>query len=729
MHTYTAKRLTTAILVALTGMSTIPAEAAETTEDHAAVQHYEAPDITVSAPQRGTSYGIVAREASLEPLGENTDILEAPMNVVAYHPQIFTQSALPTRTFLNAATNNPSVMVGGASTDNNVELQIRGIPFNTHDILLDGVPGMIMMQHQPTNYIGRMEIIAGPNAVISGTGLQQSASGLVNFVPKEAQNHSNLDIAESYSSSRYFTHSMDWGQRFGKDGAWGVRINAESSAGATTMTGEDLRQKDFYINIDHRGKESKSAFLFGYDTANHHGMPEVLRISNADWGTNIAHLPNAKNVVKNFMPRWAWIAHTHRVYLLRHEQQVGTHLNAYLKVGLMDRAWPGYVTAKPYLKNDAGDYTLSIDGSSTMGKTSRRVFMTGLKLDARTGSIEHDITLGYDYLSQHSWSNYAPGTISNLRGNIYTGLTLDPGAPLAPKGQWYVNAKTNNRSIVLADAMTALDGRLKIFAGIRQQTIETRSLQRTSGSETKKYHARATVPTFGILYKLSPRTSVYANYAESIGTVSPPSTAINKGEAMPPVRTKQIEIGAKWDMDTWASTLSLFCIQQPTGITNSQNYFVLDGETESRGIEWNAFGQIAPRLSATGGLMLLDTAYKRTQGGLTDGNRAYGTPCINATMALNWETKAKGLNLYARTHHFGSSYADSRNRIKVPSWTRVDLGASWKTHAFGSPATLNFTVYNLFNKMYWSTTTGKWSDGGLMLNPGRTYMLSAIVSL
>ena len=65
----------------------------------------------------------------------------------------------------------------------------------------------------------------------------------------------------------------------------------------------------------------------------------------------------------------------------------------------------------------------------------------------------------------------------------------------------------------------------------------------------------------------------------------------------------------------------------------------------------------------------------------------------------------------------------------MPAWTRVDLGAQYKTEAFGCPATLNFMVYNVFNKMYWSTTTVKWSENGLMLNPGRTYMLSATVSL
>lgn len=718
------KQLTAAIMTALVAMSTSAYAAEQATMDS-----YELAPVEVEGERAADQGTMTAETASLGALGTG-NVLEAPVNVISYTDETLKKSFVPTRGFLNAATNNPSVVVGGASTDNNVELQIRGIAFNTHDILLDGVPGMIMMQNQPTNYIGRMEIVAGPNAVMSGIGLNQSASGFVNFVPKKAQKKPNLDITTSYASSRYFTHGIDWGQRFGKKQEFGVCINAETYSGSTTMTGEDLRGRDLYINLDHEGAKSKTSFLYGYDTSTHHGMPEVLRISNANWGTNVTHLPSAGSVAKNFMPRWALLSHTHRVYLLQHEQKLGRDVTVYAKAGIMHRDWPGYLTSKPWLQSDAGDYTLSIDGSSTMGKTDRRAFMTGVKYDVSSGILDHTLTLGYDYLSQHSRSNYAPGTKSNMTGNIYQGLITDPGAPLAPEGQWYVGSKANYRSIVFTDSITSKDGRLKVVAGVRHQTIHTRSLSRATGAETKSYEKSANTPTIGALYKLSPRTAVYANYAESLGTVSaPPNTVINKDDVMPPVKTKQYEIGAKWDMGSWASTLSLFRINQPTAIVNDANYYVLDGLTRSQGIEWNVFGRVAPRLNLMGGFMILNAEYERTQGGALDGKRVFGTPQLNATVALDWETKVKGLNVYGRMHHFGSAYADSKNRINVPAWTRFDLGAQYKTEAFGCPMALNFMIYNVFNKMYWSSTDTKWSDGGLMLNPGRTYMLSATISL
>ena len=148
---------------------------------------------------------------------------------------------------------------------------------------------------------------------------------------------------------------------------------------------------------------------------------------------------------------------------------------------------------------------------------------------------------------------------------------------------------------------------------MRHQTIHTRSLSRTTGAETKPYEKSANTPTIGALYKLSPCMAIYANYAETLGTVSsPPNTVVNKNDVMPPVKTKQYELGAKWDMGSWASTLSLFRINQPTAIVNASNYYVMDGLTHSQGIEWNVFGRVAPRLNVMGGFMILNAEYERT---------------------------------------------------------------------------------------------------------------------
>lgn len=464
--------------------------------------------------------------------------------------------------------------------------------------------------------------------------------------------------------------------------------------------------------------------MYGYDHVKHHGMPEVLKISDSVMST-LSGLPSADKVVDNFMPSWSYLSHQRHLYTLSHEQKLNDNVAFYVKGGYQKLTWPGYLDSKPSLLNNAGDYELNISGSKSGSGWQRRVWLSGFKFNFDTGDIKHDVTLGYEYFSQNSESATESGTTSKVEGNIYTGITSDPGAPYAPLNHYAHSASIFNRSIVLADTLTMLDDKLIVTAGLRHQQIHTSSFNTATGARTKDYNKSATSPTFGAVYKLSPVTSVYANYSEGMSTMSVPKGVVNENEVLPPVKTKQYEIGSKWDFGDWGTTLSLFKIKQPVGLTDASNHFAADGETRNQGVEWNIFGKVAPKLSMNGGIMLLDAKYKSTQNGAKDGNRVFGTPKINATMAMNWETPVEGLSLNARALYFGSSYADSKNNIKVPSWTRIDLGAKYDTKIMDNPVTFSLMAYNLTDKKYWSTMTTSYGENALMLNPGRTYILSA----
>ena len=314
---------------------------------------------------------------------------------------------------------------------------------------------------------------------------------------------------------------------------------------------------------------------------------------------------------------------------------------------------------------------------------------------------------------------------SKPEGNIYTGIwKVNDGAPMPSSGPWYISSRKMNRSLILTDTISALDGNLRVILGARRQNIQTKSFN-TSGALTKKYDKTKTSPAVGVLYKLTPTLSVYGNYSEGLTTLSIPSGTKNEKEVLPPVQTKQYEFGLKKDFKDWVTTLSFFHIKQPTGITNTDNYYVLDGETRNRGVEWNISGKVSSNLTLTGGLMLLDAKYKRTQNGANDGHRVHGTPKLNATLALDWDTPVKGLSINGRVVHFGKSYADTGNKVNVSSWTRFDLGATYDTELAKIPTTFSFNAHNLFDRKYWSTATTVWADGMVMLNPGRTYILSA----
>lgn len=67
-----------------------------------------------------------------------------------------------------------------------------------------------------------------------------------------------LNAGLSWSSDSYYTQTVDVGKRFGKDGAWGVRINALNATGGLAVDGTRDYKRDIAVNIDHRAERSKT---------------------------------------------------------------------------------------------------------------------------------------------------------------------------------------------------------------------------------------------------------------------------------------------------------------------------------------------------------------------------------------------------------------------------------------------------------------------------------------
>lgn len=713
------KSLKTAIaLVIATGFCGFSAQAAVTSLDTVYVVGDRYNDSSVlpgGKADRKIHFGIY----------KDMDVMNVPANVSSYTEKTIAQNYLPARAMLNTLTTNPSVLVGGASTNNNVELQIRGMRYNTHDMLLEGIPGMMAMGIIPMNWVERVDVVTGPNVVLSGTGIQKSVSGHINFIPKTAKNTPNFSITETYATHNMKSHAFDWGQRFGNNNRYGVRINGVKYNGVTSFDHETLDGKGFYIHVDQKTKSSTTSLLMGMDHVINRGMPESVNIK-ANWGKGVTKLPDAKKSIENLMPDWSDLSHQRHVYTLSHEQKISDNLMLYAKGGYQSLTWPGYWDAKPTILNDAGDYTLNIT-SDWMSQWVRKGFTTGVIIDTNTANIHHKLHIGYELLS-YCWSDEVckkeNRKSASLKGNMYTGiwekfeqLAGNYGGPFAPA------SSVINQSLIFTDTISTLNNDLQFILGARHQTLHNYGYK--DGKPTPGYKKSSTEPNLAIVYKITPHTSVYGNYSTGLTTINTPKTVENKDEIFPPAATKQYEIGIKHDMGNWITSISLFRVSQPDGLINDKNYYVLNGETRHQGMEWNITGKIADRLTLTGGVMFLDAKYIKTDHGLNEGNRVQGAPKMNIALSLDWDTPIHGLTINSRLLHCGDTFADSENKIKVPSWTRIDLGATYETSIADLPLTLGVNVYNLFNNIYWSSTTTKWGNGNVMLNPGRSYVFTA----
>jgi iron complex outermembrane receptor protein len=144
-----------------------------------------------------------------------------------------------------------------------------------------------------------------------------------------------------------------------------------------------------------------------------------------------------------------------------------------------------------------------------------------------------------------------------------------------------------------------------------------------------------------------------------------------------------------------------------------------DGEQRLRGLEWSMYGMLTKDLSLLGGVTHIKSEQRNT------GKDTFGTPEWRVRIGMDWQTPVQGLKVGGRVIHTGSQWSDSGNRLRMPSWNRLDLNASYATQLGATPVRFNASVENVSDKKYWIGTFG---DGFVMPGAPRTFKLSATVS-
>ena len=132
----------------------------------------------------------------------------------------------------------------------------------------------------------------------------------------------------------------------------------------------------------------------------------------------------------------------------------------------------------------------------------------------------------------------------------------------------------------------------------------------------------------------------------------------------------------KYDGGNLGAGLALFSTDRPRSFVDANNFFTDEGKDRHQGAELTVYGQPTSGVRVLGGLTFLDAEQRKTGAATTDGKRVIGVPRFRSTMGVEWDIPGvQGLSVDGRMVHTGSSYADSANTLRVPSWTRFAGGA------------------------------------------------------
>lgn len=712
----------TAEPVVTTSPTDIQAESsAETSPDQSEFSLKEI-EVTAGRETSSTAYsgGQVDRAANLGVLGDK-DFMDTPFNVTSYTSQTIEDQQADT--LYDVLINDPSVRFTTSAGGTNENYKIRGLDVNYQHIYFNGMQGLAPQHLVPVEFLERVEVLKGPSSFLYG-GVNASVGGAVNLAPKRAGEEDITNFTTSYASSSHWGGHIDIGRRFGENKEWGIRFNGVYADGDTEIDDQSKERLLGALAVDYRNDKWRLS-LDAYGAQENYDNGAISNYSLAhgyfkapDGSTNM--YKGTSGTIRN------------NSALFKGEYDLRDNLTAYAGIGILSTNATGFINGNHVLN-------LQSDGTAYVRNVFKQYFWTdttsselGLRSTYQTGAIKHQVILGASLMNTDYSNAYNLGN-GMYETNIYDPVSLaDYYNSLTQPGKGDKTSVTKVSSIVLADTLSFNEDKVQLTLGVQQQSVDQTSYlyyETTSTGAVKLMatdDSNATTPLVGIVVKpWGEGVSLYANYIEALspGTTVTNISYINYGEMLAPYKSRQHEIGVKWDKGNFANTLAFFQIEMPSYMTTDSIYSY-DGEQRNRGIEWNTFGNVAKNLRLLGGMAYTHGKLVRSNVSANNGNTPFGVPEWTMNAGLEWDTPwIQDLTFSLRAIYTDSQYIDNANTIEIPSWVRYDIGMRYKSVINKVPVTYRLSVENLFDEHYWASAFS--AENYVTLGSPRTIKLAA----
>lgn len=352
------------------------------------------------------------------------------------------------------------------------------------------------------------------------------------------------------------------------------------------------------------------------------------------------------------------------------------------------------------LDNSQGDYIGNLYNFAGLSQYFFNQIMMNGKF--KTSWIDHDLVMGAGYIKNYdTYSDFFWGDF--FQGNLYTKpdyqITHPKNFDLISKG-----SPETQKYAFMSDTLS-FGPKWQAILGTRYTKYELESQDNTSNN----YRANKATPTIALLYKPIPESTVYASYVEALEPgkrVEAPYQ--NIGTILNATISKQYELGFKYEIDKLSLTSALFRVERAElmdSFRNGLRYLTQDGLTNYQGLEFDSKYKLTDRLKVGLGFIHLDSEIKH----VSEDNQSIkgNSPAFTAKWqgVINSEysfERIEGLSIHGNIRYNGSSFITNNNLIKVPAYTIMNLGTSYKFKLNGYDATLNTNLNNVFNKKYWA---------------------------
>ena len=356
-----------------------------------------------------------------------------------------------------------------------------------------------------------------------------------------------------------------------------------------------------------------------------------------------------------------------------------------------------------------------------------------LSINGRTvlASMEHRFNVGVTgtrYQARFNRQAYNLVGIGNITGNVV--LPSDP--TLTDEN---TNRDERSTEFHLQDAIT-LAPRWTLWAGARHSQLRRESV-RTDGSRPTQYSQGFTTPWLALSHAISRQTTAYASWGQGVESEVAPNRSryTNAGQALPALKSEQIEAGIKHSTDALDWRLAAFDIQRPVwrdiGDCGAADTCTrqADGLARHRGMEAEADWR-AGAWNLRGSAMLLKARREGSADPTLAGLRPTNVPSSSLKAQAAYNVPAlPGLAVLGFVTREGERMVLPDNSIATPAWTRLDLAVRYQWQAAGYRWLWRAGVDNLTDHRAWQEAPYQFDHAYLYPLAPRTWHTSIQLSL
>lgn len=612
---------------------------------------------------------------------------------------------------------DPSVSgnVGAYNSSWYTTIQVRGLPVSySNGYKLDGMPLYTYGAEWPSESMEQVQLLKGASGFMYGFG---APGGIVNYISKKPTDTPLLDLSVGYRDGGVYSAQLDNGRRVGEDDRFGYRLNLLREQG-DTYNETHVERTLASLGLDARLSETLTwtADLLYQDRKLENEAPTITFYGYGD-----SALPRRLDPRRDRAIRDTFFDTEMQSAMTGLRWQIDDAWNARLDLS--------YSKFRSSI-NKIWDYVLNREGDTNtyiydLGNLAENYMAQGL-LEGRfsTGPIDHQVVAGASW--QQADSGWAKQNLWYQLGtsNLYEDGTLSYHS--THSRDTYRSDRVEQNALFASDTLS-VGTHWSLLLGLRHTRYEQNGWD-VDGTHTARYKTSVNTPTVALLFKPREDQTVYASYVESLEQGSTVGELYeNRNTLLPPLESKQYELGYKLERARWALDAAWFRIERGAEYGNAANYYVQDGEVRYQGLDLSGHVQATPNWRIGAGATWVDADYLRNAAAAI-GRTPAGVARFQATLNTAYAFDAvPGLSVHAAAKHYGSqpygtSLWNDLYDLKLPSFTLLDAGLGYRTHWGATPVTLRGELTNLTDRRYWS------NDGNGYGQP-RTWSLNATFEL